>query len=237
MTASDAALLAARVEEDLGHDDTRWFNADGYQSVAQAVLDSIYSTGNTYTSVLNALVKYRAARREDGADASNDTAQDLVDATDGWGGTQGLVARTNECRAWSRRTAPYKAEAAYGAARILATHGLNTRAEVQAALTDSIAQETSPIKAAWRALPGQRSLLTWTYFLMLCGVPGVKADRMVVAYVSRALGRPVDPRAAATLVSGLADQLGISRSKLDHAIWRKESGRKVYLDDEGHSEA
>lgn len=229
MTASDAAVLAAQVEQDLGHDESRWFNSDGYESVALAVLDSIYSTGNHYTSVLNAVEKYRRARREEGADPNIDTAKDLVDATERWGGIEGLVARTNRCRAWARKTAPYKAEAAVGASRILTAHGLNTRADVQAALTDPANQDASPLKAEWKRLPGQSSLLTWTYFLMLCGVPGVKADRMIVAYVSNALGRQVGEREAATLVSDLASHLQVSRTKLDHAIWRKESGREIYL--------
>lgn len=65
---------------------------------------------------------------------------------------------------------------------------------------------------------------------MLCGVPGVKADRMVVAYVSRALGRDVTPTEAATLVGQIADDIHVNRTKLDHAICRKESHREVYLD-------
>ncbi len=67
---------------------------------------------------------------------------------------------------------------------------------------------------------------------MLCGVPGVKADRMVVRYVSEALGRSVDSRTAALLVGAVADQMSVTRTKLDHAIWRKESGREVHIDDE-----
>lgn len=228
---SESALLTAAIEADLGLDATRWFEPEGYESVALAVLDSIYSTGNHYTSVLNALSRYRAARQAEGADPNKDTAADLVEATDRWGGIDALVANTNQCRAWAAKAAPYKAEAAYGAARVLSEHGLNTRADVQDELSDPARQEASPVKAAWRQLPGQRSLLTWTYFLMLCGVPGVKADRMVVAYASRALGRDVTPKEAATLVGQIADEIHVNRTKLDHAIWRKESHREVYLDD------
>lgn len=69
-----------------------------------------------------------------------------------------------------------------------------------------------------------------TYFLMLCGVPGVKADRMVVANVSKAVDRSVTPAEASALVGALADRLSVGHIKLDHAIWRKESGREVYLE-------
>lgn len=229
----DGDRLLAAVEADLGLDASRWFTPDGYHSVALAVLDSIYSTGNHYTSVINALNAYRAARRDEGADPEHDTAADLVAATDRWGGVDGLVERTNRNRCWARSTAPFKAEAAYQAAKLLTEHGLNTRVDVQAALTDPAAQEASPVKKAWRSLPGQSSLLTWTYFLMLCGVPGVKADRMVLAYVSRALDRDVDAREAASLVGEVADRIGVNRTKLDHTIWRKESGREIYLENTG----
>jgi len=69
--------------------------------------------------------------------------------------------------------------------------------------------------------------------LMLAGVPGVKADRMVLRYVSGALGHVVGAVEAATLVSGLADSRGPSRTKLDHAIWRRESGGDAFTDGGG----
>ena len=45
-------------------------------------------------------------------------------------------------------------------------------------------------KRAWRAAPGQRSGITWDYALMLAQVPRVKADRMVISYVARAIDCP-----------------------------------------------
>ena len=143
----DGDRLFAAVEADLGLDASRWFTPDGYDSVALAVLDSIYSTGNHYTSVVNALNSYRTARRDDGAAPEQDTAADLVAATDRGGGIDGLVERTNRNRCWARSTAPFKAEAAYQAAKLLAEHGLNTRADVQAALTDPAAGERIPENA------------------------------------------------------------------------------------------
>lgn len=65
---------------------------------------------------------------------------------------------------------------------------------------------------------------------MLAGVPGVKADRMVVRYVSRALGRETDPRESALLVAAVADRYSLSQTRLDHAIWRRESRRAVFTE-------
>jgi hypothetical protein len=63
---------------------------------------------------------------------------------------------------------------------------------------------------------------------MLAEIPGVKADRMVIRYVARAIGvRPetVSPERAAHLVGRVAEAKGWDTIDLDHAIWRLESGR------------
>lgn len=231
---ADIELLSTFVATELGTDGQRWFTPDGYGGLALCVLDSIYSTGNHYSSVLRMLARYREARLEEGGDPYSDGASDLVSAGERWGGTDGFVAQTGyRWRVSTQPGAPFKAASALGAARLLQGAGLETVTDVRGALADRAAQESSPIKKEWIKLPGQRSGLTWTYFLMLAGVPGVKADRMVVRYVSRALGRETDARESALLVAAVADRSGVSQTKLDHAIWRKESGRAVFIDSEG----
>lgn len=232
MTTQHTSDLEAAIRSQIGDDADNWYEPDGYDSVALAVLDSIYSTGNRYTGVINLVNKYRAARAAEGGSPDVDTAQDLVAAVGRWGGTSALVQNTNRWKTSTKKNAPYKAVAAYGAAKLLAGHGLNTVADVRGQLTDRDKQKSSPARADWLALPGQRSGLTWTYFLMLCGVPGVKADRMVVRFVHRAVGEEVGPAGAAALVQEVAERMGVSFSTLDHAIWRKESGRPVRRKDE-----
>ena len=233
---ADIELLAALVAAELGTDGQRWFTPDGYDGLALCVLDSTYSTGNRYSSVLRMLARYRESRLEEGGDPYSDGPSDVLSAADRWGGTDGFVAQTgHRWRVSTQPGAPFKAESALGAARVLQRAGLETVADVRDALTDRSRQEASPIKMGWIKLPRQRSGLTWTYFLMLAGVPGVKADRMVVRYVSRALGRETDARESASLVAAVADRSGVSQTMLDHAIWRKESGRAVFIDSEGES--
>ena len=230
---ADIELLSALVAAELGTDGQRWFTPDGYDGLALCVLDSIYSTGNRYSSVLRMLARYREARLEEGGDPYSDGPSDLLSAAERWGGTDGFVAQTGyRWRVSTQPGAPFKAASALGAARVLQRAGLETVPDVRGALTDRASQEASPIKKEWIKLPGQRSGLTWTYFLMLAGVPGVKADRMVVRYVSRALGRETDPRESALLVAAVADRYGLSQTRLDHAIWRKESGRAIFTDSE-----
>ena len=54
---------------------------------------------------------------------------------------------------------------------------------------------------------------------------------MVVRYVSRAVGETVDAKEARRLVGSVARNLGVGEIKLDHAIWRQESGREIYRDE------
>lgn len=228
---TDVDRLESAVSTELG-DDGRWFDPSGYQSVGLAILDSIYSTGKNYTGVINAVDRYRDHRRREGGDPNEDTATDLVAAAERWGGVEGLADATNHWRCWSRKDAPLKADAALQAARLLVAQGIETVDDVCSAFHTPASQADSSIKSEWIRIPGHRSGLTWSYFLMLCGVPGVKADRMVVRYVERAVGHQVTSPEAASLVGELADKRGLRRTKLDHAIWRFESGRPIYVDED-----
>lgn len=224
MLSSD--LLVQRIRVDLGADEKSWIAPRGYDSVALAVIDSIFSIGTHYSGVVNALNRYRKARCDEGATPNLDSATDLADAVRRWG-VEGLVERTNRWRTSTKPGAPYKAEVVYRVAHILDENDLVTVNQVRAALTEPDAQERSVARREWTALPGQRSQLAWGYFLMLCGVPGVKADRMVVRYVARAIGAKTGSKDARQHVIAAAEELGVNTLGLDHAIWRFESGRPV----------
>lgn len=60
---------------------------------------------------------------------------------------------------------------------------------------------------------------------MLNGLPGVKADRMIRRFVTRALdwSRPINAQEASELVEAAATEIGVEYSTLDHAIWRFEA--------------
>jgi hypothetical protein len=114
--------------------------------------------------------------------------------------------------------------------------GAPLKAETIARLAEILTADTlKPVERAWRATPGQRSGITWDYALMLAQIPGVKADRMVIKYVTRAIGcraGSVLPEQAAQLVSRVAEAKRWNVIQLDHAIWRVESGRPFQADAE-----
>lgn len=78
---------------------------------------------------------------------------------------------------------------------------------------------------AYMAVPGL-GWITWTYFLMLLGVPGVKADIMVCRFVRGAVitTRTLDAQACGALVVAAAENLREDPIRVDHIIWNHQRG-------------
>jgi hypothetical protein len=78
-------------------------------------------------------------------------------------------------------------------------------------------------------VPEQGSGLSLEYCLMLSGLPGVKADRMIRRFVATALGLPnelaISADDAGTLVRKAARRFDVDERVLDYAIWRFELGQ------------
>lgn len=76
--------------------------------------------------------------------------------------------------------------------------------------------------------------VTWEYLGMLLGKPGIKADRWIVRFVSRALGREVSATDAKSLLVDAAGALSATPTDLDHAVWSYE---RSYEEPEGSEKA
>jgi 3-methyladenine DNA glycosylase/8-oxoguanine DNA glycosylase len=88
------------------------------------------------------------------------------------------------------------------------------------------ARDVDPSDAAHRAAyTGVKGLgpVTWEYFLMLLGHPGVKADTWIRRFVADAIGREPQASGAGSLVKAAAAALSVKPTDLDHAIWRHMS--------------
>lgn len=222
----DVAALTTACHRDLGNPDG-WFVTTGYpKSLALCIIDSIYSTGARYTSVLNVVARYRAYRAEQGGDADTDGVEELLTTIDELGGADAWATRIGNRRPTSTaQNAPLKSVAVANIASKLADLDVRTTDQLRARVhTNTLAV----VKNAWRTAPGQRSGITWDYALMLAQVPGVKADRMVIAYTARAIGvapHRLLPAHAAALVARVAHDHHWDVIRLDHTIWRFESGR------------
>ena len=82
------------------------------------------------------------------------------------------------------------------------------------------------LKNAYTSIPGL-GCVTFEYFTMLLGIPGVKADRMIVRFVENALGEgvPSEQRANAAIKEVYeewrkAEGNNASLIEFEHAIWR-----------------
>lgn len=198
-----------------------WEAPTGYpSSLALCVIDSIQSVGVKYAGVEAVVQGYRQHR---GAEAAaTDGTPELLEvfdhlSVDGFAATIG-----NQNRAWSRKSAPLKAAVMKRAAETHLDHGVRTTRDLRAH------SGVQGLEQAWRALPGQRSGITWRYLLMLAGDKNVKPDRMVRRFVASALGEDPKTRTNDELVAivvGAAEELGIHPVLADHLVWRAASGR------------
>jgi hypothetical protein len=232
---TDLAALITACEADLGDPDL-WFTPGGYpDSLALCIIDSIYSTGARYSSVVNTISRYREYRKQRGGDADTDGADELAATITEVGGPDAWAIHIGNRRPTSTKPgAPLKAETIAALATALPEQGVRTTSNLRVAATRP--EGLKDVERAWRSTPGQRSGITWDYALMLAQIPGVKADRMVIRYVARAIGAPpekLSPERAAQLVTRVAEVKGWNVVHLDHAIWRFESGRPFQNDEPG----
>ncbi|MGV0735950.1 heme peroxidase [Mycobacterium syngnathidarum] len=226
--SSEAEKLYHACLRDLG-DAQRWFSPPGYpDSLALCVIDSIYSTGARYVTVEKVIARYRGYRAGQGGNAETDGATELLENIAELGGPDAWASRIGNRRPTSTVLgAPLKSVAVAQAAEALVALGIRTTSELRAVVEDESRCEAA--KAAWCAVPGQRSGITWEYAQILAKIPGVKADRMVLGYVCREVGR-VNAARAAELVRATAESGGWDAIALDHAIWRFESKRPYQRD-------
>jgi hypothetical protein len=174
------------------------------------------------------VARYRAYRREQGGDPNTDGAPELLSTFDELSGPDGWSQRIgNGHRTSTHAGAPLKAAAIQTAALGLTTEGIDTAAGLREAAEGT--GRLACVETVWRAVPGQRSGITWHYVQMLAGIPGVKPDRMICRFVADALGMPrraVTVGFAQRIVTAAAAEMGMSPTDLDHGVWLWQRGRR-----------
>lgn len=69
--------------------------------------------------------------------------------------------------------------------------------------------------------------VTWSYLGMLLGHPDVKADVWVMRFIQDAIGPDIETETARQLLIQAAENLDVSASQLDHAIWLYERSQRA----------
>jgi hypothetical protein len=220
---SDLSRLRAACERDLG-DPAEWPTPPGYpNSLALCIIDAIYSTGARHNTVEKVIDRYRQHRRAQGGDPDRDGAVELLRTVEEAGGPDPWASQIGNRRPTSPApNAPLKSTAVAHAAKSLVTLGITTTTDLRDV---SEAGRLEPARSAWCEIAGQRSGVTWNNLMKLAQLPAESAGRLVVAYVVRELGATSAERVA-ELVREVADAAGWDARRLDHAIWRFESGQQ-----------
>ncbi len=195
----------------------------GYPNgLALCVIDSIQSTGVTYSSVENVIGRYCDFRRELGRDPYTDGAHDLIATFEDVGGSAAWAGRIgNRNKTSTHAGAPLKAVAVRLAAQAMIDGSVVTAQDLRDAAVDTA--RLQQIRNSWQKVPGQRSGVTWHCVQMLAGIPGVKPDRMIIRFVADSLGMPhkdVTAQFAWEAVHSAAEALDMSPRDLDHGIWQ-----------------
>lgn len=200
----------------------------GYRDgLALCVIDSVQSTGVTYSSVENVVARYRAYRREQSGDPNCDGVVELLASFDELDGPDGWASKIGNSNRTSTRGGVLKSQAIRDAARVLDTARIKDTAVLRKVADDEAQLEQ--VRTAWCAVKGQRSGITWHYMLMLAGIEGVKPDRMICRFVAASLGLPrrvVTPPFASEIVTAAAKVMGMSPTDLDHGVWQFQRARR-----------
>lgn len=222
-TAEQLQSLIARCEQFRGA-----VAPSGYRDgLALCIIDSVQSTGVTYSSVESVVDRYRAYRRAQSGNPNSDGVPELLATFEELGGPDGWVGQIGNRNRTSTRNGVLKAEAIRDAAQTLAAEGIETAAALRDAAGDE--DRLARVGAAWRAVTGQISGITWHYVQMLAGIQGVKPDRMICRFVADSLGLPrkgVTTEFAGVIVTAAATEMGMSPTDLDHGIWQWQRVRK-----------
>jgi hypothetical protein len=207
---SDTDRLHAAVVERIGDAIPRIANYGWPNQVELALVDAVLSIRANYgnsasTGVRGAVGRYKEEIR-DGI-----TCNDLriLAAQD----PAGLVSTLHNRQKSSGRP---KADLIVDVANRLVEAGVIEASDVQPRL--------EPQRQAWCGVHGLGPV-TWAYFGMLVGRPGVKVDRMIHRFVSGVFGRELGEAEATGLVTAVAELMNVTSPELDHAIWRYQRGQ------------
>jgi hypothetical protein len=222
---SDHTKSIAEALEILG-DPAEWKMPDGYKnSLALCVMDSIWSIGIKYQTVVRVLDRYLEQRGFGGirdAQKCADGPSDFLEWVKGLNAHEKAADEVslrlkNGNKTSSAHNAVLKSEAVIQACQILQSMNVES--------TFDLISRIDEVKPHWLyEVPGQRSGISWRYLLMLSGSPGVKPDRMVLRFLER-IGVDASIVTAEDFVEIIVQKINlphINATAVDHRIWSVE---------------
>jgi hypothetical protein len=201
------------------------------------VLDAVYSIGAKYGGTARTVHDYARAEKLThvlepaekvavGAFAATELPVSRLGDRIAQDGPLAFAQLVGNRQRTSPRGGVLKAQAAGEYARVLSAHGVEHLADVESVLTEP--DRLAAVEADLARVPGHGwHGIRVAYLWMLAGDDDhVKPDRMVVGWLTKALGRAPSVPEAGALVQEAATELGVTPWELDHAIWNvQRSGR------------
>lgn len=205
-----------------------------YASLPLCVLDAIFSINARWESVSAAVGRYAAhyglpLTYPPGLMPSPEeqaTVDDLIGHIESVGPDRFATEVMRNRTRTSTRGGILKAEAALHFAEVLKAHGVHVIQDMSQRLSDP------GLEADLKNIHGQGSGVAVRYFLMLAGAHNlIKPDRMIIAYLSRTLGKRVDADRAQAVLGAAAEALkseypAITPQIIDAAIWTYERDQR-----------
>ena len=211
--------LAYRCEEFI--DDSGKPLSIGYPgSLALCILDAIYSTGSHPTAIDN--VVYRYIARHGRVDGAKSLRYSIAAA----GGPEVWAREVihNLKHAHVRPGAMLRAEVVDRATRLMADHGIDTVGDFLAAVDDepSTGRHANEVARGWRALPSQRSGISWRNLLMLAGSEHFEIDYRVQGYIREVAGflDVITDEYVLELITATAVFLGVEERVVMQIVWQ-----------------
>lgn len=206
-----------------------------YQSLPLCVLDAVFSIGIRYTQVENLVNRYcrhfgLRVYRDHGTPypiaQEQEPVSKFISRVESLG-SQAFAQTVLENRTrTSAVNGILKADAALRFAHVLRQFAVECFQDVASVMKDD------SFARAIKAIPGQGSGLSLSYFQMLCGDEDLaKPDRHVLAFLAEQLGYAATPQDAQALLEEATAKLrqrypALTLRKLDHAIWNYQRGRR-----------
>ena len=201
-----------------------------YNSLTLCIIDSVFSIGVNYRSVQNTVRKYcnyyglKIFRNREGKNYPNhdqqETVKSLIKKIDGLGinGFTKIVLQNRQRT--STQSGILKTEAVFRFAKTVADQKISTFKDiVNVKINKSLENKI-------REIPGQKSGVSFKYFLMLAGnCDLIKPDRMIIRYIENIIQEKLSEEKIMDLIKKAAEVFekefpNITPRSLDHEIWK-----------------
>lgn len=229
--------IARNIKNDIDLADASLSDSYFYNSLTLCVIDSVFSIGVRYTSVINTVDNYvkffdlkkyrsRVSSRYPVFKEQN-CLSDLIKNIDELSidfFTRNVFKNRQRT---STRNGILKTEATYNFAKVLYKNSINSFDDIE-----KLYKNSELIKSEVREIPGQKSGISFDYFLMLAGNSNlVKPDRMIKRYLERATGQKLTEEKLLHILRDVTAHLkseykNLTPRLLDHEIWKFERQRE-----------